>query len=92
MVSAPYEQRPPPVLYVMKKIITLLGTLALLVLLWAVWLIASEIRDARIKRNLMSLKIGMSRAQVFAITGSPPGYEHLQTKLWAEGRNLALPP
>jgi len=57
----------------MKKVFALLGTLGLLVMVWAVWLIVSEVRDARVRRHLMSLKIGMSRAQVLAITGRPRG-------------------
>jgi len=55
----------------MKKVILLLGIVALLVLVWVVRVIVDNARDARIKQHLMSVKIGMSRAEVLAITGEP---------------------
>jgi hypothetical protein len=55
-----------------KRSISFLVPLVFLALVaWVLWLTTSTIRDARIKHRLMSVKIGMSRAEVLAVAGKP---------------------
>jgi len=47
------------------------GLVVLALVAWVLWLTTSTIRDGQIRRRLMSLKIGMSRAEMLAIVGKP---------------------
>jgi hypothetical protein len=78
---------PASVFYAVKKVIFSVGTLGLLVVVWVAWLIVSGVRDARIKQRLISVKIGMSRADVLAITGKP---EATKTLTVSSGKRVEI--